>query len=61
MARRARVALRASARVSYGKAFNLAIDRKLRARDVVALKVEDVAPNGIGVMSDASSLSPSSC
>jgi hypothetical protein len=26
--------------------FNLAIDSKLRARDVVALKVEDVAPNG---------------
>jgi hypothetical protein len=26
--------------------FNLAIDSKLRACDVVALKVEDVAPNG---------------
>jgi len=26
--------------------FNLAIDSKLRGRDVVALKVEDVAPNG---------------
>src|ERR1039458_10794743 len=26
--------------------FNLAIDRKLRGCDVVALKVEDVAPNG---------------
>ena len=26
--------------------FNLAIDSKLRASDVVALKVEDVAPNG---------------
>jgi hypothetical protein len=26
--------------------FNLAIDRKLRACDVVALKVEDVAANG---------------
>jgi hypothetical protein len=26
--------------------FNLAIDNKLRACDVVALKIEDVAPNG---------------
>jgi len=26
--------------------FNLAIDSKLRACDVVALKVEDIAPNG---------------
>jgi hypothetical protein len=26
--------------------FNLAIDSKLRACDVIALKVEDVAPNG---------------
>ncbi len=26
--------------------FNLAIDSKLRAGDVVALKVDDVAPNG---------------
>ena len=26
--------------------FNLAIDSKLRGCDVVALKVEDVAPNG---------------
>jgi hypothetical protein len=26
--------------------FNLAIDSKLRGRDVVALKVEDVAPGG---------------
>src|SRR5947208_12202530 len=29
--------------------FNLAIDSKLRACDVVALKVEDVAPNGYSV------------
>ena len=29
--------------------FNLAIDSKLRACDVVALKVEDVAPNGYAV------------
>src|ERR1700690_2206267 len=29
--------------------FNLAIDGKLRACDVVALKVEDVAPNGYSV------------
>jgi integrase len=29
--------------------FNLAIDRKLRGCDVVALKVEDVAPNGYSV------------
>ncbi len=26
--------------------FNLAIDSKLRACDIVALKVEDIAPNG---------------
>jgi integrase len=26
--------------------FNLAIDSKLRACDVVALKIEDIAPNG---------------
>jgi len=29
--------------------FNLAIDSKLRACDVVALKVEDVAPNGFAI------------
>src|SRR6202045_1697810 len=29
--------------------FNLAIDSKLRGRDVVALKVEDVAPGGYAV------------
>jgi len=29
--------------------FNLAIDSKLRACDVVALKVEDVAPNGYAI------------
>jgi len=29
--------------------FNLAIDRKLRGCDVVALKVEDVAPSGYSV------------
>ena len=29
--------------------FNLAIDSKLRGSDVVALKVEDVAPNGYAV------------
>jgi integrase len=29
--------------------FNLAIDSKLRGRDVVALRVEDVAPNGYSV------------
>ena len=29
--------------------FNLAIDSKLRGCDVVALKVEDVAPNGHAV------------
>jgi hypothetical protein len=27
--------------------FNLAIDGKLRGSDVVAIKVEDVAPNGV--------------
>jgi hypothetical protein len=26
--------------------FNLAIDSKLRGRDVVSIKVEDIAPNG---------------
>ena len=31
--------------------FNLAIDSKLRGCDVVALKVEDVAPNGYSVRS----------
>jgi integrase len=30
--------------------FNLAIDSKLRGCDVVALKVEDVAPNGYAVV-----------
>jgi len=29
--------------------FNLAIDSKLRSCDVVAIKVEDVAPNGYAV------------
>ena len=29
--------------------FNLAIDSKLRGRDLVALKVEDVAPNGYAI------------
>ena len=29
--------------------FNLAIDSKLRGRDVVALRVEDVAPSGHAV------------
>jgi integrase len=29
--------------------FNLAIDSKLRGCDVIALKVEDVAPNGYGI------------
>jgi len=29
--------------------FNLAIDRKLRGCDIVALKVEDVAPSGYSV------------
>jgi integrase len=29
--------------------FNLAIDSKLRGCDIVALKVEDVAPNGYGL------------
>jgi hypothetical protein len=29
--------------------FNIAIDRKLRGCDVVALKVEDIAPNGYAV------------
>jgi hypothetical protein len=29
--------------------FNLAIDSKLRGCDVIALKVEDVAPNGYAV------------
>ena len=32
--------------------FNLAIDSKLRGCDVVALKVEDVAPNGYSRSSD---------
>jgi len=32
--------------------FNLAIDSKLRGCDVVALKVEDVAPNGYSVDRD---------
>jgi integrase len=29
--------------------FNLAIDSKLRGCDVVALKVEDIAPNGYAI------------
>ena len=29
--------------------FNLAIDSKLRGSDVVALKVEDIAPNGYAI------------
>jgi hypothetical protein len=32
--------------------FNLAIDSKLRGCDVVAVKVEDVAPNGYTVERD---------
>ena len=38
--------LQAEGRTSDLAMFNLAIDSKLRACDVVALKVEDVAPNG---------------
>jgi integrase len=30
--------------------FNLAIDSKLRGCDIVALKVEDIAPNGYGLV-----------
>jgi hypothetical protein len=33
-------------RSSANRLFNLAIDSKLRGCDVVAIKVEDVAPNG---------------
>jgi hypothetical protein len=29
--------------------FNIAIDSKLRGCDVIALKVEDIAPNGYAV------------
>jgi hypothetical protein len=29
--------------------FNLAIDSKLRGCDIVALKVEDIAPNGYAI------------
>jgi integrase len=38
--------LQAQGRIRDLAMFNLAIDSKLRACDVVALKVEDVAPNG---------------
>ncbi len=38
--------LQAEGRMGDLAMFNLAIDSKLRAGDVVALKVDDVAPNG---------------
>src|SRR6516164_10082782 len=41
-----RTKLQVEGRVSELAMFNVAIDSKLRACDVVALKVEDVAPNG---------------
>jgi hypothetical protein len=36
--------------------FNLAIDSKLRGCDVVALKVEDIAPNGYAVLEEPAKL-----
>lgn len=44
-----RAKLQMAARVRDLAMFNLAIDSKLRACDVVALKVEDVAPSGYAV------------
>jgi len=44
-----RAKLQMAARVRDLAMFNLAIDSKLRACDVVALKVEDVAPGGSAV------------
>lgn len=44
-----RTKLQLSVRVRDLAMFNLAIDSKLRARDVSALKVEDVAPSGCAV------------
>ena len=44
-----RTKLQVEGRVSELAMFNVAIDSKLRACDVVALKVEDVAPNGYAV------------
>jgi hypothetical protein len=40
--------------------FNLAIDSKLRGCDVVALKVEDVAPNGYAIDRATKPAGPSS-
>jgi len=44
-----RTKLQLEARTRELAMFNLAIDSKLRGCDVVALKVEDVAPNGYAV------------
>ena len=43
-----RTKLQIEGRVRDRAMFNLAIDSKLRGCDVVAVKVEDVAPNGYG-------------
>src|SRR5258708_18138630 len=44
-----RTRLQVEGRVRDLAMFNLAIDSKLRGCDVVALKVEDVAPNGYAI------------
>src|SRR3954451_7296371 len=44
-----RTKLQVESRIRELAMFNLAIDSKLRGSDVVALKVEDVAPNGHAV------------
>src|SRR5207244_4248901 len=44
-----RTRLQVEGRVRDLAMFNLAIDSKLRGCDVVALKIEDVAPNGYAV------------
>jgi len=44
-----RVRLQLASRVRDLAMFNLAIDSKLRGCDVVALKVEDIAPSGLAV------------
>ena len=44
-----RTKLQVEGRIRELAMFNLAIDSKLRGCDVVALRVEDVAPNGYAV------------
>ena len=44
--------LRVDGRIRDLAMFNLAIDSKLRGCDVVSIKVEDIAPNGVAAARD---------